>query len=208
MNKILFIVVTDIIVILTAFTSIAAFNSPKLLNDWIFEPYTIHRKKEYYRFLTSGLLHGSWMHLLINMFVLYSFGQAVEHYYRMEFGPNALWFYMLLYAGALVASDLVTFSKRKHDMTYKGLGASGAVSAIVFASILFNPMGEISLYFVIKMPSIVLGIGYLVYSWYMSKNSRDNINHDAHFYGAVFGFLFTLLLSPRLLGEFLRQLPL
>ena len=207
MDKTLFIVVTDIIVVVTALTSIAAFNSPKLLNDWIFEPYTIYRKREYYRFLTSGLLHGSWMHLLINMFVLYSFGQAVEYYYRMEFGANALWFYMLLYAGALVASDLVTFSKRKHDISYKGLGASGAVSAVVFASILFNPMGEISLYFVIKMPSIVLGIAYLVYSWYMSKNSRDNINHDAHFYGAVFGFLFTLLLSPRLLGHFLSQLP-
>ena len=146
------------------------------------------------------------MHLLINMFVLYSFGQAVEYYYEREFGGNAVWFYMALYVGALVASDLFTYNKHKEDVMYRGLGASGAVSAVVFASILFDPMGEISLYFVIKMPSIVLGIGYLAYSWYMSKNSRDNVNHDAHFYGAVFGFVFTLLLHPSLLSEFIGKI--
>lgn len=199
--------ITTIIVAATAFTSIAAFNSPKLLNDWIFDPYTILRNKEYHRFLTSGLLHGGWLHLIINMFVLYSFGQAVEYYYSVTFGGNATWFYMLLYAGALVVSDIPTFLQNKDNPAYRGLGASGAVSAVVFASILFAPMNEILIWGILPIPGIVLGIIYLIYSARMSKKSADNINHDAHFYGAVFGFLFTLVLKPSLIGDFLNQLP-
>jgi len=199
--------ITNIIVLVTAFTSIAAFNSPKLLNDWIFEPYTIFRNKEYYRFLTSGLLHGGWLHLIINMFVLYSFGQAVEYYYSVTFGSNSTWFYMTLYAGALVISDLPTFYKNKDNVAYRGLGASGAVSAVVFASILFAPMNDILIWGILPVPGIVLGIIYLIYSARQAKQGADNINHDAHFYGAVFGFLFTLLLKPSLFGDFLHQLP-
>lgn len=199
--------ITEIIVAATAFTSIAAFNSPKLLNDWIFDPYTIYRNKEYYRFLTSGLLHGGWLHLIINMFVLYSFGQAVEYYYSVTFGSNATWFFMLLYAGALVVSDLPTFFQNKDNVAYRGLGASGAVSAVVFASILFAPMNQILIWGILPIPGIILGVIYLIYSARMSKKSEDNVNHDAHFYGAVFGFLFTLLLKPSLIGDFLAQLP-
>jgi len=199
-------VVTDIIVGVTALTSIAAFNSPKLLNDWIFEPYTILRSKQYFRFLTSGLLHGSWMHLLINMYVLYSFGNLVEQFYSRHFGGNAIWFYMLLYAGGLIVSDIPTFLKHQNDVSYRGLGASGAVSSVLFASILFAPTMQLGLFLVIPMPAIVLGVGYLLYSAYMSKNPKDNINHDAHFYGAVFGFFFTLLLKPSLMSDFMNEI--
>ena len=141
------------------------------------------------------------------MFVLYSFGKAVEYYYNVTFGSNSVWFFMTLYAGGLIVSDLPTFFKHKDDISYRGLGASGAVSSVVFASILFAPMNDILIWGILPVPGILLGIIYLVYSARMSKKSSDNINHDAHFYGAVFGFLFTLILKPSLFGDFWAQLP-
>ena len=140
------------------------------------------------------------------MYVLYSFGNAVEYFYGKHFGSNAIWFYMLLYAGGLIVSDIPTFLKHQHNVSYRGLGASGAVSSVLFASILFAPTMQLGLFFVIPMPAIVLGVGYLVYSAYMSKNRRDNINHDAHFYGAVFGFFFTWLLKPSLMSDFFDKI--
>ncbi len=197
---------TTLIIVLTTIISIAAFQSPALMNRLIFDPFTINTKKESFRFITSGLLHGSWVHLIINMLVLYSFGQAVEYYFSELFGSKAPFYFLLLYVGALITSDIPTFNKHKNNVLYKGLGASGAVSAIVFSSILFNPLAKIYIWGIIGVPGIVLGIIYLVYSVRMSKQSADNINHDAHFYGAVFGFLFTLILKPTLAIHFVNEL--
>jgi len=197
---------TIIIIALTSLVSIAAFQSPNLMNRLIFDPHIINTKKEYFRFLTSGLLHGSWIHLIINMLVLYSFGQVVEYYFSELFGSNAQLYFLLLYVGALITSDIPTFYKHKNDIYYRGLGASGAVSAIVFSSILFNPLSKIYIWGVIGVPGIILGVVYLIYSAKMSKQSRDNINHDAHFYGAVYGLVFTLILEPKLLVHFINEL--
>ena len=197
---------TTLIIVLTTIISIAAFQSPALMNRLIFDQFTINTKKEYFRFITSGLLHGSWVHLIINMLVLYSLGQAVEYYFSELFGSKAHFYFLLLYVGALITSDIPTFNKHKNNVLYKGLGASGAVSAIVFSSILFNPLAKIYIWGIIGIPGIVLGIIYLVYSVKMSKQSADNINHDAHFYGAVFGFLFTLILKPTLAIHFINEL--
>lgn len=141
------------------------------------------------------------------MFVLYSFGQAVEYYYSKIFGSNSWIIYLLLYFTSIFAANVATYFKYQNDSGYRSLGASGAVSAVVFTSILFNPYAKIYLYGIVGLPGIILGLAYLVYSYYMSrKDNADNINHDAHWQGAVYGILFTIALKPKVFVLFLNQL--
>ncbi len=199
---------TLIIVIMTCLISYQCFENQAMFNKLKHWPFVVRTEGQYYRFLSSGFVHGSWMHLIINMFVLYEFGTAVELYFLGYFGElKGRLFYLLLYLLAIVASDLPTYWKRKDTPYYSSIGASGAVSAILFAYIILNPWGQILLYFIIPMPIIVAGILYLIYSsWAARGNVADNINHDAHFYGAVFGFLFTCALSPKLFSNFITLL--
>ena len=171
----------------------------------IFNPYAINQKKEWYRFLSSGFLHGDWIHLLLNMFVLFSCGSAVQKYYAYFFGSAGNYLFILLYLSSIVAANASTYYAHKNNSGYNGLGASGAVSAVVFASILFQPTAKIYLYGLIGIPGYIAGIAYLVYSQYSSKNSQDNINHEAHFYGAVYGVVFTLVFKPSIFKYFLNQ---
>lgn len=199
---------TIIILLITIGISIVAFSNSRLYEKMLFVPYLVHHKNEYHRFLTSGLIHGDWIHLFVNMFVFYSFGRNVEAYYDFHFGALGNLNFLFLYIGALIFSDISTYAKYREVPQYKSLGASGAVSAIVFASILFDPMSKIILMFFIPLPGIVLGILYLAFSAYMARQEHGPINHEAHFYGAVFGFVFTLVLKPSLGLEFLSRLGL
>ncbi len=200
---------TLIILLITVGISIWAFSNPQLFDRFLFKPYWIKQQNQYDRFLTSGLIHGDWIHLLVNMFVFLSFGSVVERAYQQLFGESfGTINFILLYIGALVLSDMATFLKHQHDPGYSSLGASGAVSAVVFASIIFEPWREILLFAIVPIPGIILGVLYLVFSAYMARNSATNINHDAHFYGALFGVAFTLLLKPALTLEFLSKLGL
>jgi membrane associated rhomboid family serine protease len=195
------------IIIITATVSILAFYQPQLTNAFVFEPFSIKHYKQFYRYVTCGLLHADFFHLFVNMFVLYSFGQAVEYYYSTIFEKNAWLMYLLLYITSIFAANVSTYFKHQNDSTYRSLGASGAVSAVVFTSILFNPFAKIYLYGIIGIPGIVLGIIYLAYSYYMGKKeSGDNINHDAHLQGAIYGILFTIVLKPKVIQIFLAQL--
>ena len=193
------------IVVITAIISIQAFNNAGFMQKLIFTPYAINQKKEWYRFLSSGFLHGDWIHLLLNMFVLFSFGSAVQKYYAYFFGSAGNYLFILLYLSSIVAANASTYYAHKNNPGYNGLGASGAVSAVVFASILFQPTAKIYLYGLIGIPGYIAGIAYLVYSQYSSKNSQDNINHEAHFYGAVYGVVFTLVFKPSVFKYFLNQ---
>jgi membrane associated rhomboid family serine protease len=198
---------TLLIIILTTLISLAGFYNSELTSKFIFDPYQIHHRKEWWRFITSGFLHADFLHLFINMFVLYSFGQAVEYYYAIAFGTKGQWLYLALYLSSLIASSISTYEKNKNNVGYRSLGASGAVSAVVFTTILFNPYSKIYLYGIIGLPGIVMGIAYLVYSYYMSKKEvGDHINHEAHFYGAVFGMAFTILYKPSLFLVFVKHL--
>jgi membrane associated rhomboid family serine protease len=198
---------TTYIIIITCIISLIAFNQPQLMNALIFDPSKIKSEKQYYRFFTCGLLHGDFFHLFVNMFVLYSFGQAVEYYYSHIFGHITWIVYLALYILSIGASNVSTYFKHQDNPAYRALGASGAVSAVVFTSILFAPFTKIYLYGIIGLPGIVLGGVYLAYSIYMSKKEAgDNINHDAHWQGAVFGILFTLVLKPSIFQIFLNQL--
>jgi membrane associated rhomboid family serine protease len=156
--------------------------------------------------VTSGFQHADFLHLFVNMFVMLSFGRAVESYYSLVFGIYGNWVFLLLYISSIFAANLSTLYKYQNKSAYNALGASGAVSAIVFTSILFNPFNKIYLYGIIGLPGILLGAIYLAYSYYMSKKQSDNINHEAHFYGAVYGVLFTLALKPKVINIFMYKI--
>lgn len=196
-----------IIIAATAITSIAAFQDRRLFDRLRFDPYGMSVNKDWHRFLTYALLHADWGHLLINMFVFYSFGSNVFLLFSYIFGGKALLYFILLYVGGVFISVIPSFEKNKRNPYYTAVGASGAVSAILFSSILMYPQGEIIfLMLPIPMPAYIFGIIYLVYSWYMARRGKDNIGHDVHFWGAVFGFAFTGILKPTLFSLFIHQL--
>jgi membrane associated rhomboid family serine protease len=197
---------TIIIIAITAVVSVIAFYNHGLFDRFQFNAYSIRHRNEWYRFFTYGLLHADWTHLLINMLVLYSFGKSVESLYGYYFGTKALFYYLLLYAGGIVFSVLFDFGKHKDDIYYNAVGASGAVSAVVFTSILFHPTGRINFFFIpFGIPAVVFGILYLIFSAYMAKRAKDNVGHNAHFWGSVFGFVFTALLKPALFLYFIEE---
>jgi membrane associated rhomboid family serine protease len=195
------------IIIFTSLLSLIGFSQPKIVNALVFEPFSIKQFRQYYRFVTCGLLHGDFFHLFVNMFVLYSFGQAVEYYYSKLFGEAASIVFFTLYVTSIFAANVSTYFREQNNHSYRSLGASGAISAIVFTSILFNPYAKIYLYGIIGLPGIVLGIVYLFYSYYMSKrNNNDNIHHEAHWQGAIYGMLFTIALKPKMFLYFIDKL--
>ena len=198
--------ITQIITILTCIVSIVAFYNRNLMYRLIFNPYMISEKGQWYRFFSSGFIHADWIHLIINMIVLWSFGQVVEQYYAAVFEEKGAYYFVLLYLGGLLISITPSYKKHKHNAGYNALGASGAVSAVLFAAILFQPMQKVYLYGIIGLPGIFLGVAYLIYSYYMDKRGGDFVNHDAHFWGAVFGVLFTVLMKPSIAIYFIDQL--
>jgi membrane associated rhomboid family serine protease len=191
--------ITIIIILVTVAVTILAFNNHELFRRLAFNAYDIKHFKNSYRFVSYALIHADWIHLLINMMVLYSFGRVVETYYGIYFGNKAILYYLLLYIGSTAISTLPSYGKHKDDYTYTAVGASGAVSAVVFASIIFDPLSKIYIFLIpIGIPAIIFGGLYLAYSWYMGKKNIDNVGHDVHFWGAIFGFVFTIILKPAL----------
>ena len=200
--------VTLLIVILTGIISYQAFQNPAIFAKLKHYPIAESRNKEYYRFLTSGFVHGSWMHLIINMYVLYTFGERVEQDFQSLFGPSGRLIYLLLYITAIIIADVPSFLKHKNNPAYAAIGASGAVSGIVFVFIIFYPWSKLTIFPLVflSFPAILGGVAYLVYSSWASKNARDNIDHSAHFYGAVYGMIFLFALKPSLIDYFINQL--
>jgi membrane associated rhomboid family serine protease len=200
--------VTLILIILTAGISIYAWSNQDLMQKWIFHPYSVRKRHEYYRFVTSGFLHADWTHLLFNMFSFYMFAQVVEQVFIGIHGPEVgIALFLLVYLGGIVVSDIYTYLKEHKNFNYHSLGASGGVSAIIFSSILLNPLTKIIIFPIpVGIPGFIFGGLYLLYSYYQAKRMGDNVNHDAHFYGAIFGFLVTFLLVPGALGNFIQQI--
>lgn len=196
---------TVLLVLSTGLLSIIGFRDPRFFGKWLFNPFQIYHRKEWYRQLSHGFLHADWVHLIINMLVLWSFGQAVEQNFS-TLVPYPEWLFLGFYLVAVPISSIPTLLKQKENYHYQAVGASGAVSAVLFASIFFDPLGKVYLYGLIGIPGILMGIAYLFYSGYMARKGGDNINHDAHFYGAVFGFFFPLILKPALILSFLEKL--
>lgn len=194
------------IIILTVIISILAFYNQELFGRLKFNAYAIRHHSQGWRFLSYGLIHADWVHLFINMFVLYSFGKAVVEAYHYYFDVKGYLFYLLLYIGGIGFSVLFDYGKHKDDPDYNAVGASGAVSAVLFASILLYPKGSVYLFPIpFPLPSVVFGVLYLVYSAVMARRRSDNIGHNAHFWGAIFGIVFTVALKPALAVGFWQQ---
>lgn len=191
------------LIAITAVVSIGAFQNPHFISKFIFYPKMVESRREYWRFITHGFIHADWMHLLMNMFTLYFFGRVIENEFMGLYG-NA-YAYPFFYLTALVVSSLPAFFKHRNDYTYRSLGASGAVSAVIFACILFEPWLPIYIYF-IKIPGILFAVGYTLYSRYMSDKGMDNIGHEAHLHGALFGLAFPLVTKPHLIQAFIEKL--
>jgi membrane associated rhomboid family serine protease len=202
--------VTLILIALNVLVSFVGFSNPKLVDQTIMWPYRVKREKnQSYRFISSGFLHADFMHLFFNMFTLFFFGQHVEKIFKYyELGGQFA--YLALYMGGLIISDLPSYFKNQDDYGYRSLGASGAVSAVVFAAIIFNPWSSIYLYAAIKISAMVYAILFIIYCIYMEKKGGDNINHNAHLWGALFGLAFTLVLigwlAPSLFTGIIEEL--
>jgi membrane associated rhomboid family serine protease len=193
-----------LLTLVTVGVSILAFNNREILNKLIMYPYIMVRQNQWYRIITHAFIHADWMHLIFNMIALWSFGNFVfTALTQITLSPTLHFF--ILYFGAIVFSSISDVAKQKNNQYYASLGASGAVSAVIFFSILLNPWTLIYVFF-IPCPGIIFGVLYLVYSNYMSKRGGNIINHDAHFYGSVFGILYPLFVDPSIYKYFFDKL--
>ena len=194
---------TDLLIIVTAAVSIACFNKYQLFERLSLKPYRVVQHQEWWRIITHGFVHADWIHLLVNMFTFWSFGGYIETAFEyLGFGK---WAFLTLYFGGMIAASISDIIRYRNTEWYTSIGASGAVSAVLFAAIFLNPWDKILLFAVIPIPGILFGVLYLAYCQYMARQGGDNINHNAHFYGAVFGFVFPILLEPRLFQMFLSH---
>ncbi len=194
-----------IIIIASVLISIAAFQNNAFLDQLKFHPWTIKRERSFHRFLSYGFVHADFIHLFVNMFVLYSFGKNVEVAFKIWYGRNVIPYFVGLYFGGLIVSTLYSFFKHKDNVLYSAVGASGAVSAVVFAFIVIAPRSTLRLFpFPFDIPAWIFGVFYLLYSFIMARRGKGNIGHDAHFFGAIYGILFMAILDFSLITRLIR----
>ncbi|NCD70269.1 rhomboid family intramembrane serine protease [Mucilaginibacter agri] len=192
--------VASAIFAITLIASLIAFYNEEFYARCTLHPYSVSRGERIYTLITSGLIHRDWGHLFFNMLSYYFFA------FQLEAGYLGHWQFGVLYTASLILSDLPTVQKHKNDQWYHSLGASGAISAVIFSYILFSPLSKMYLMLIpVPIPAILFGVIYLVYCAWASKQSRDNINHDAHFFGAISGLAITILLYHQIIPEFLHQ---
>ncbi|NBC82050.1 MAG: rhomboid family intramembrane serine protease [Bacteroidetes bacterium] len=202
--------ITVVLCVVIAIVSIAAFNNSGLFNKLQFNAYQVYHRKEYYRLLSHAFVHGGWLHLFINVFVFFIFGRNVESLLNSLANEGIIqlplvWYIVFFLLSALFSTSISIF-KYKDDVYYNAVGASGAVSAVLFFWIFFNPWEKLYLYGVLPIPAIIFAVAYIIYSQYMSKRNQDNIGHDAHLLGAVFGFVFPLFINLKFINIFLSQI--
>lgn len=201
--------VTNIIIIVTIIVSLSAFANRKIFDLFKFNAFMIKHSGEVWRFVTSAFIHNDFFHLFVNMYVLYIFGGSyreyvhntgyveiagVEGYFEMTFGSKGIFYFLLMYLMATIISSIYSYETNKNNLWYNAVGASGATSAVVFASIAINPIRSLYMIFLpFPIPGFIMGGLYLFYSWYMGRRKKDNIGHDAHFFGALFGFIFVFM---------------
>ena len=200
--------ITIIIIAVTVLVSILCFAGKVPYRKLVFNAYEVWHNRGWHRMLTYGVVHAGWGHLIFNMLTLYFFGDVVEQYFAAAFGDGVgLLLYALLYVSALAVSSVGDLIKYRDHPEYNAVGASGAVSAILFASILFEPKMGIYIFMIpIPVPGYIFAPLYLLYCWWMAKRNVDNIGHSAHFWGAVYGLLFPLIFNPAIFLHFISQL--
>lgn len=198
---------TEIIVIITGLISIWAFQDRDLKAKLMFNAYMVKHSNQWYRVVSHAFIHAGWMHLAVNMWVLWLFGAMVEQFLGEYRGAGGQFAYVALYLGGILFATLPSYARHQDNFSYNSLGASGAVSAVLFSAIYFQPTMDLYLMLIpIPIPAIIFGIGYLALEWYLDKRSMDNVAHDAHFWGAGFGFIFTMIMVPEQMQFFLGEI--
>jgi membrane associated rhomboid family serine protease len=173
-----------------ALSLLGLYSSPKIIERNLFRPYWLVRRKQYETVITSGFVHADLMHLIFNMMTFYFFAFALERWIGGVM-------FALLYLIGLLASHAGTYYKQKNNPEYASLGASGAISAVLFAAIVYNPHSSLFIIPIpVPIPAPLFALGYLAYSWYASKHPHGRINHDAHLGGAIAGLVFVALTDP------------
>jgi membrane associated rhomboid family serine protease len=199
--------VTLLIILFTSVISYQGFRRYEFIDRLKHFPARESERREFYRLLTSGFVHADWTHLLINMFVLYSFGQYIESFIISEFGPaQGRLIFLLLYLVNIVLANVPTALLHKHNPGFSSIRASGAVSGIIFIFILLQPWSILYLFFIIPIPAILAGIGYLIYSSWAARQGHGRIDHSAHFAGAIAGMLMIVILKKEILSHFFFKL--
>lgn len=191
-----------ILIAVTCLISWIGFKDRSFLDRWLLNPYQARRRKRLAPYLSYGFVHADFTHLLFNMITLFFFGRAMEGFFAPHFGGFG---YYVFYLGGIVVSVLPSALPNRNNPNYATLGASGAVSAVLFAYILLQPLSLLFIYFV-PVPAILYAIGYVAYSIYLDKRGGDNVNHSAHLWGAAYGVLFTIVLEPGVLPAFLAKI--
>jgi len=187
--------ITLIIVVITAIVSFMAFSNQKITDDFIFDPPAITNRNQWYRFFSCGLIHADIAHLAFNMISLYTFGTyVVEPHFLYIFGSLGPLLYLALYVISQFLCLLPTYFKNRDNYYYRSLGASGAVSAIVFAGIILSPLQQMGIIFIpINIPGFIFGFIYLAITAYLDRQGGSTLNHSAHFYGAISGIVLLII---------------
>lgn len=197
---------TIIIILFTVAISYYAWQNPAVMDKLILNPARVSQKNQYYRFITSGFIHADFGHLLFNMLTFWFIGEGIERLFNSLFGSNGSFYFLALYILGIIVSDIPTFLKHRNNSGYNSLGASGGVAAVLFAAVLYAPLLEICLYFLLCIPGFIFGILFIGYSFYESRRGSGFVNHDAHMYGAIFGMLFMAVVYPAAVPGFFEQI--
>jgi membrane associated rhomboid family serine protease len=193
--------ITYFIIGLTAIVSLKSFSNSDIFEKLVLFPYGMEKtKSQYFKLLTHGFIHGDMGHLVFNMLTLFFFGMSVES--KIMGQSEFLIFYVL----SIIIPAAIVFQKNKNNPSYRACGASGGVSAVLFSCILYEPWSKLQIYFIIPVYFIIFAVGYIAYSYYMSKKAKDNVAHDVHLYGAFFGLAYILIMHPEALRVFLDKL--
>jgi membrane associated rhomboid family serine protease len=190
---------TVIFIVTIAISLYTIYKNNRLLYAWVLRPPQVYYNKQFHLIITSGFLHADLMHLMFNMFTFYFFGFNLESAIGTPF-------FLIIYFGSMILSVISTILKKKDDNNYSSLGASGAISGIVFASVMVSPNSSMMIMPIpIPMPAYIFAILYLIWSYFTAKKANDMINHEAHFWGALSGIILMVLLIPGILSHFIYQ---
>lgn len=194
------------IMAVTVLVSLAAWQKPDWMELMTMNPYLIDRKKQYWRFISSGFIHADFTHLFFNLFSFYFFGTQLENIFSVIFPGLGPEMFVLFYLLGILVADLPTYFKQKNNAYFNSLGASGAVSAVIFAGIMFFPTEKIYLFGLLGIPGIIYAGLFTWYSVEMDRRGKDYVNHSAHLYGGLFGILFVSLTYPKVWITFIEQI--
>jgi membrane associated rhomboid family serine protease len=198
---------TLLIIVATGFISYRAFESPSMLSKWMLIPFDVKYNQEYYRLISHGFIHRDLIHLVFNLYVLYSFGSALEMVLcHLKGTPVGLLLYVLIYFGGVVAATLPAMVKHHSNAMYRSLGASGGVSSALMAVMMLFPNITINFFFFIPIKAVFAVPLFFVIEYLLQRQSQTRIAHDAHISGAVFGLVCIICIEPGVIPQFIDVL--